>query len=238
MTGYNYDAFSTDDYDFERAAGPEVGRKAPDFKLETSDGEIRNLLEFEGDFLVLELGSITCPLFQSRRGVMSPLSQEFPNVSSAVLYVREAHPGAGIQGHKTFADKRACARRLKEEDGETRLVYVDDFQGTAHKAYGSMPNAVYIINKNGCVVYKAEWNNPGATRSALKSLITGKPIRAKSYFRPARPATVHKTLRRAGKGAAGDFFKGLPFLFWTNVIKRNLRLVFNRPLPVSADTKC
>lgn len=238
MQGYNYDGFSTDDYDFKSEVGPKLGEKAPDFELETTDGQTRALLDFDGDFLVLEMGSITCPLFQSRRSGMEPLTQAFPTISSAVLYVREAHPGAKIQSHKNFEDKRACAARLQDEDGETRMVFIDTLNGDAHSAYGSMPNAIFIINKNGCVVFRSDWNNPTATRNALKALTQGRSITAKSYFKPATPAVVFRTFEHAGKGAAPDFFKGLPFLIWTNVIKRNLRLLFGRTEKLSGDTTC
>lgn len=237
MKGYNYDEFSTEGYDFDSVIGPDVGNKAPDFPLTTTDGETKRLLDFSSDFLVLEMGSITCPLFQSRRGIMEPLSRQ-SGISSAVLYVREAHPGADIQSHKSFDEKKACASRLKIEDGETRTVFIDGLEGLAHSAYGSMPNAVFIINKNGCVVYRSDWNNPSATRKAVQELVAGRTVNARAYFRPATPTTVFKTLDKAGKGSAADFFKGLPFLIWTNVIKRNLRLLFNRPKSGSGRTTC
>ncbi|WP_394356710.1 hypothetical protein [Sedimentitalea todarodis] len=112
------------------------------------------------------MGSITCPLFQSRRAVMETLDHAIEGVSSAVLYVREAHPGADIPSHKDFDEKMACASRLRKVDGETRTVFVDGFDGRAHQAYGSMPNAVFIINRNGCMVFRSEWNNPSATQKS------------------------------------------------------------------------
>lgn len=238
MPEYNYDEFSTGDYDFDNVIGPMVGEKAHDFELTTIDGGLRFLLDFDGEFLVLEMGSITCPLFQSRRSVMETLDHKIDSVSNAVLYVREAHPGADIPSHKNFNDKMACASRLKKTDGETRIVFVDDFEGHAHQAYGSMPNAVFIINKNGCVVFRSEWNNPAATRKALLALKAGQEVRVKSYFRPALPGVALRTLGQAGNGSAADFFKGLPKLIWTNVIKRNLRLFFNRQVSGSRDTIC
>lgn len=237
MNSYNYDEFSTSDYDFDTEVGPSVGDKAPDFELTTATGETKNLLDFAGEYLVLEMGSITCPLFQSRRGIMQPLAQT-DGVSSAVLYVREAHPCADIQSHKSFDDKLECAVRLTSEDGETRTVFVDGLEGHAHAAYGSMPNAIFIINKRGSVVYRADWNNPTATRKALQALLAGRAVTSKPYFRPALPTTVLRTLGNAGKGSAADFFKGLPFLIWTNIIKRNLRLLFNRPKSGSKHTTC
>lgn len=227
MTSYNYDKFSTDDYEFETVVGPTVGDKALDFELTTSTGESKRLLDFDTDFLVLEMGSITCPLFQSRRGIMGGLDGEFDQAKSVVLYVREAHPGALVQAHQSFNDKQACALQLKEQDNEGRLILVDDFEGGAHKAYGSMPNAVFIINGAGLVVYRAEWNNPSAVRRALKALIAGKEATAKAYFRPPLPWRAIRTFKQAGNGSAPDFFKGLPFLIWTNLIKRNLRLLFS-----------
>ncbi len=238
ITGYNYDKFSTDDYEFEQIAGPVPGQKAPDFELTTPSGNKCRLLDIKGDFLVLEMGSITCPLFQSRRGIMGRLSQDFPGVASSVLYVREAHPGAAIPSHRNFEEKQEAARRLKDEDGEGRLILVDDFDGAAHRAYGSMPNAVYIINRNGCVVFRADWNNPSATRKAIAALVKGREIRIKSYFLPPTPTTALRTLRRAGAGAVLDFLRGLPFLIWTNLIKRNLRLLMGRPHRLSRDTTC
>lgn len=238
MTEYNYTDFSTDDYDFDSTDGVKLGGKAPDFRLNTAQGQQRNLLDFSGDFLVLEMGSITCPLFQSRRAIMQPLEQEFASVSSAVLYVREAHPGSDIPAHSSLEAKTACATRLMQQDGETRTIFIDDFDGRAHKAYGSMPNAVFIINKHGCVVFRADWNNPSATRKALTQLINKKTVTAKSYFRPAVPKVVFHTLGNAGKGSALDFFKGLPYLIWVNIVKRNLKLLFGRDTRFSADTRC
>ena len=73
------------DYDFENSNGPQVGDKAYDFELMDASGNPKDLLDFEGDFLVLELGSITCPLFQARRNTMMTLQDEFPQISNSIL---------------------------------------------------------------------------------------------------------------------------------------------------------
>lgn len=238
MSAYNYSAFSPDDYDFDTETGPGIGEKAPDLTLTTLDGTPHRLLDFPGDFLVLEMGSITCPLFQSRRPGMQGLSRDMPGVTHAVLYVREAHPGDLIPPHRSQSDKLACAAHLRDRDGEGRLILVDDLDGTAHRALGEMPNAVFILNRNGCVVFRSDWNNPAATRRALLALREGRPAEVKSWFRPARPATALRTLRQAGRGSASDFLRGLPFLIWTNMIKRNLRTALGRAPQAGADTTC
>lgn len=234
MTGYNYETFSSDEVDFHAPGGPEIGTKASDARVFDTKGEPSKLLDFEGDFLVLEIGSITCPLFQSRRRAMSGLR----DVASVVLYVREAHPGANIAAHRTIEDKIASARRLVDEEGETRRVLIDDLDGTAHRAYGGLPNSVFIINRNGFIVFKSDWNDPAATAKALQALRASQPIRAKSLFRPARPSVALFTLGRAGKGSAQDFLRSFPKLVWNNLIKRNLRVLLGRPVEVTGDITC
>ena len=223
MTGYNYDAFSPDNYNLSSADGPEVGDKAPDFELETHDGQKRRLLDFEGDCIVLELGSMTCPLFLTRQDSMEKIAKDFPQVTHAILYVREAHPGADIPAHKTIEDKRDCAALLKSEFDDPRTILVDGVEGEVHLAYGSMPNAVYIIDKGDIVRFKAPWNNAKTTRKALEAVLAGKSAKMKSYFKPATPWVVMATARRAGKGSGKDFVHGLPRLIWNVLIKNNIR---------------
>jgi len=228
MSEYNYDAFSPDDYDFRNSGGPQIGDRARDFDIETPDGKIKKLLDFEGEYLVLEMGSITCPLFHSRRDKMLSLDQEFPDLSFAVLYVREAHPGADIPSHQSMADKKACASRLKTEDGDNRLILVDSLEGSAHEAFGSFPNSVFIIDRDGIVRFQSDWNNPTVTRTAITKILAGENAPVKSVFFPASPKIVRHTAKRAGEGSASDFLKGLPRLFWGVFVIENLKTVFGR----------
>jgi hypothetical protein len=238
MPEYNYANFDADHYELDNFPGPQPGQKAPDFTLETLSGDQQNLLGFDGDFLVLELASITCPLFQSRRTTMKTLQKSNPDTSFSILYVREAHPGKSRPSHKHAGDKRNNALALRDVDHEGRKILLDDMHGTAHAAYGSFPNSVFIINQNGCVVYTSDWNNPFATGRALAALKGGKPAAGQGMFLPAKPPVAIKTLRDAGAGAAPDFLRSLPALIWKNLIKRNLRLIFRRPNSVLPDTRC
>ena len=228
MTSYNYESFSPDNYDLASSDGPAIGQIAPDFQLETHDGLARNLLDFDGECLVLELGSMTCPLFLTRHDSMQKIAKDYPSVAHAVLYVREAHPGESIPAHKTMEDKRAVASILKTELDDPRTILVDGVGGEAHLAYGSMPNAVYIIDGEGVVRFKAPWNNSKTTRKALDAVLQDQPANFKSYFKPAKPWIVHSTAKRAGKGSAKDFFHGLPRLIWNVLIKNNVRTFLDR----------
>lgn len=237
MKNYNYDEFTSKNYDLDNFYGPDIGEKAMDFALTNTDGQTVHLLDFSNEFLVLELGSITCPLFQGRREGMARLVSLFPTVNFSVLYVREAHPGSNIPSHKSAAEKVSCAIALKN-DQEIRSILIDDIKGTAHDAYGGYPNAVFIINRNGCIVYRSDWNNVSAIKKALNRLLSGKPANSKSYFLPVKPTIALKTLKRSGQGAIKDFLLGLPTLIWKNVIKRNVLLFFNLTKTVSPDKRC
>ncbi|MDC1287415.1 redoxin domain-containing protein [Gammaproteobacteria bacterium] len=227
MKNYNYDEFSSNTYNLDDFGGPEVGTKAPNFSLSGLDNKNVQLLDFTGDFLVLELGSITCPLFQGRRKGMRDLVSKFPSVSFSILYVREAHPGVNFPAHKSLDEKTACAQQLKFSDEENRNIIIDDIDGTAHASYGGYPNSIFIIDKNRSVVFRSDWNNVSATKAALNSLLRGEPIEAKSYFLPVSPAIAIKTLKRSGKGAIKEFLMSLPTLIWKNAIRRNVLLLLN-----------
>lgn len=238
MTSYNYAKFSSDEYALSDFRGPKPGQKAPDFELSTVEGAPAGLLAFQGDFLVLELGSITCPLFQGRRKKMADLVQAHANVAFRILYVREAHPGGTLGKHHSEADKRANATALVEQDGEGRDIIVDTLDGSAHRAYGGFPNSVFIINSNGCVLYFSDWNNPVATGRALRALEAGRPATGSGLFLPPPLPAALKTLRDAGPGAAPDFFRSLPRLIWENLIKRNLRVLLGKSPKVAPDARC
>lgn len=238
MSSYNYKKFDQAHYDLQNFAGPEAGTKAPDGEVRSIEGPTRRLLDFEGLFLVLEFGSITCPLFQTRRRVMGQLPAEFTEVDFVVLYSREAHPGKFIAAHADMDDKVKQARLLRDGDGEAREILIDGMEGPVHSAYGGFPNAVFIINRNGCIVYRSAWNNTGATRRALKRLLVGTSVPSEGYFLPANPRAAFHTLKQAGKGSGVDFVRSFPYMFWKNLIRRNVLLAVGQRHRIGPDSSC
>lgn len=77
------------------------------------------------------------------------------------VYTREAHPGEHVPAHQTFEDKLAAAQRLRDEFGIGRTILVDNLDGTAHRAYGTMPNMSWVVGRGGRLVYKAPWTSAG-----------------------------------------------------------------------------
>ena len=138
MGGNNYSKFEATTYDLNHFSGRQPGRKAPDATLASLSDVLQRLLDFTGNFLVLETGSITCPLFQGRRGGMAKPRQQFPDTIFAIPYVREAHPGEIRPKHKSEVGKIANAQAPKPEDEEGRMILIGSPEGAAWGFFSSL----------------------------------------------------------------------------------------------------
>lgn len=100
---------------------------------------------------------------------MDNLAQRYADraVSSIFIYVREAHPGEKFPSHRCIDDKRKHARSFKEQFSVRRKIFLDDLEGTVHRAYGMVPNMTWIIGRGGLVFYKAGWTVADDVEDAL-----------------------------------------------------------------------
>jgi hypothetical protein len=87
------------------------------------------------------------------------------------VYVREAHPGEHYGHHETFAHKMELARQFQRLFSVKRPILVDDIEGTAHTAFGRLPNMTYILGLGNRVVFRSDWTDPAITRSAIAYLL-------------------------------------------------------------------
>lgn len=215
---YNYARWAGEHYGdgetFEAFDGPVVGERLPRVEVRTPTGDGRDLHDLtDGGPAVVESGSVTCPVYVGKVGTMNDLAHRFPDATFAVLYTREAHPGSRIGPHRTFPEKMARARQLVQEEGEGRLVLVDDLDGTAHRALGSLPNFVYVCDADGTVVHRQPWADPAAVEEVLRRLTGGQDpsgVEAKPRWGGLR--ALVRTMRRAGWNALGDILREVPRL--------------------------
>lgn len=92
-------------------------------------------------------------------------------IQSIFIYVREAHPGEYYPNHDTFERKLAHAREMQRIFEMRRPILVDDLTGTAHRAFGGLPNMTYIINSAHTIVFRSDWTDPPTVRAALDYLL-------------------------------------------------------------------
>lgn len=210
---YNYETFSASLYTLDAFDGPKVGEEAVDFTATTLDGQRVKLSDYYGKPIILETGSFTCPQYVARINPMNQFATEYPEFEFLVLYVREAHPGDNIGNHASTEEKTSLAQRTRNEEGENRTILVDDLNGTVHQAYGSLPNMFYVIDADGTILARSDWNDTSAVRNSLEKLKAGESLSDSQYgFRPVAPPVVIRVLSRAGGDAVVDFFTNLPAL--------------------------
>ena len=213
---YNYRHFGPEYYDFKTFDGPEPGDRAPGFEATVLNGETVELSDFRGNWVVLETGSITCPITDSKVHAMDELQKQFKDVLFILLYTREAHPGEHYDAHESFEEKLERAREFANEYDIERSVLVDDIEGTVHRKYGGMPNSVHIIDPTGKVVMRGDWNNLKKVEEVLETrdesrvyehdIYRGRP----ALFTPKKGAI--RVLWNAGPRAVWDFAKHGPGL--------------------------
>lgn len=131
--------------------------------------------------------------------------------------MREPHPGENYHEHHSLEQKFDYARQSRDQDGIETPIIIDDLDGAMHQAYGEMPNMVYIIGKDGRVVYKSMWTHHAEIESMIESLLehevaaeNGIRMRSSytekiSFVAGYAPEISKKVLGRAGPKASADF---------------------------------
>lgn len=162
-------------------------------------------------------------------GEVPPLTQLYhkyqpQDFEFLIVYVRESHPGENFSHHTSIEQKVAHAQTLKEVEKVQLRILVDDLQGSVHRAYGLLSNMVYLIDREGMVVYKSDWTNAAELDEMCASLLRlekmkkeGVPIIRKGvsqrlHWIPMDPALRERVYRRSGEKAIKDYFNVFGFL--------------------------
>ncbi len=103
-------------------------------------------------------------------------------VRSVFIYTREAHPGENHRHHRSMEDKRHNARAFQVHSKIRRQILLDDLAGTAHHAYGLLPNMTWIIGRGGFIHYKSAWTSPADVEDALEAVLDFQANRAKNQW--------------------------------------------------------
>ena len=152
---------------------------------------------------------------------MDDLADRFADrgVTSAFIYTREAHPGEHYRHHTSMAGKRANAQAFQEHSKVRRPILLDDLEGSAHHAYGLLPNMTFIVS-GGRIFYKAAWTAAEDVGEAMASILDyldrRRPQRLVPMYverlgwRENDPAAFRAGLERAGPQAVSDFYEAGP----------------------------
>ena len=94
---------------------------------------------------------------------LEEIAKKYDDVELWHLYVREPHPQERkfkkYFQHKNYEHRLTYAKELREIMNIKSPIVLDGMDEKIHLRYGNMPNAVYVIDKEGKVVYKSNWTD-------------------------------------------------------------------------------
>jgi len=218
---YRYDRVTMgilmSDFAFSKdSAAP--GDQFPNFQVASTDGEMIAKEHFLGKRpLLVVFGSTTCPMTVSSIESLKRLHKQFGDrVSFVTLNVREAHPAENMPQPRTFEQKLEHARRLKQQFDIPWTVASDDIDGTLHRALDTKPNAAYLMDPNGQIIFRSLWaGDDQALRSALQSVVDEQALAANQSTYTVGPLMrglgyFHEVLQQAGPQAMRDMLLAAP----------------------------
>lgn len=158
-----------------------VGMPAPDFDLPSVDGGRVKL----GDVLrdrhaVLVFGAITSPVTATNLPELNRLYEyvRWRGVEFLFMYAREPHPGEVYPHHGSMEQKIKVAKELQQVEEVRFPVLVDELDGRVHRAYGARPNPIFVVARNGRLVYRAGHAETGPLREYLEHLLLWDQVQA------------------------------------------------------------
>ncbi len=208
---YGYRRFTPEEYDFTVDEGLQAGDMFKDAPLQTLDGKTVHLSDYLNDKpLVLETGSMTCPMYAQSVPPMMKLIKKYPELDHVLMYVREAHPGELQPQHRSAPDKIKAAKKTKRRYGDARTILVDDINGAAHRLYGTMPNSIFVIAPDGKILFRSIWNNADDMDEILGAIARGETVESRE-LKAVPPFSLRAvgTLFMGGFVAIWDFVRGL-----------------------------
>jgi tetratricopeptide (TPR) repeat protein/peroxiredoxin len=150
--------------------GPGRNEPAPDFDLPDSitQKSVR-LSSFRGKSpVVLVFGSYTCPNLRSSAEAIKTLQHRFgKEVPFLLVYIREAHSTAQWQSTRNERQNvtLSAATSMEEKAANATMcsrklhlpfpAVVDRMDGATEKAYNAWPSRVFVIGKDGRILYSS-----------------------------------------------------------------------------------
>jgi alkyl hydroperoxide reductase subunit AhpC len=201
-----------------------VGVLAPDFEASTLDGTVVRLSDFRGKrHVVIMTGAVTSPMCAFEVPAFNQLHQEFASrgVSLFLLYTRESHPAENYPSHRSWEQKLAHARDLQRLENVRFPIVVDSLDGKIHRSYGTWPNALFVVHKDGRLIFRGNMANHRELRQFLEDLVAAEQAAAEGRVlhlqyservipHEADQATHRRVYERAGPKAFEDYWAKRP----------------------------
>jgi AhpC/TSA family len=166
-----------------------VGTEAPDFALPDLGGKTVRLSGYRGKAnVVLMFGSVTCgasatqlragkPSFRSLNARYKKKGFEF-----FLIYTKESHPGENILQPTTIEERVKNAARLKREERVSFPILIDTLDNAVRNAYRGWSNGIFIVNKQGMLVFRSSWTHGPEVAQVLYDLYAWEKAEARNHL--------------------------------------------------------
>ena len=119
-------------------------------------------------------------------------------VQFVLVYVREAHPTDGwymgnhdIRAHQSMEERREVARMCEVALQYGIETYVDEMDDAVAKAYAALPDRLYLVGRDGRVVYAGGRGpfgfRPAELKQAMDQYLSGATTGNSDSHRPELP---------------------------------------------------
>lgn len=169
----------------EALADLPVGKPAPDFRVNDTNGRAVSLSEFRGKTVVLEWSNPECPTVKKHYESGNMQKTQAEAAAGGVVWLTINSSAEGEQGYMTPAQAKAFTAAQPSR----RTAYLLDPKGEVGRAYGAKATPhMYIVNSGGALVYRGAIDDKptqdkadivGARNhvlAALSELKAGKPV--------------------------------------------------------------
>jgi peroxiredoxin len=167
------------------AAGPQMGKPAPAFSAQDSDGRTVRLSDYAGKTVVLEWTNHDCPFVMKHYGAHAMQALQTKWTGQGVVWLSVISSAPGEQG---AVDGAEANRLTKTRDAAPSAVLLDP-TGTIGRAYDAKTTPhMFVITPDGTLAYQGGIDDkPSAdpadlktarnhVEAALTELAAGKPV--------------------------------------------------------------
>lgn len=202
-----------------------VGEPAPDFEAVTLEAKPFRLSDLRGKYVVIATGAVTSPMCAFEVPAYNRMQDEFAasDVGFYLLYTRESHCAENYGPHESLEHKVDRARELQRLENVKIPIIVDDVEGTVHRKYGPWPSALFVIDREGQLVYRSNMANSKELKQLLEDLLFAEEAVARGeimhteYSERIIPhladrATHRRIYERAGPSAFEEGWRRRPHL--------------------------
>lgn len=145
------------------AAGPELGKPAPDFAAADTNGKQVRLADFKGKLVILEWSNHQCPYVRKHYGAGNMQKTQEAARAIGVTWITIISSAPGEQGHVGAAE----ANKLTAERNAKPHHVVLDPQGKIGRQYAARVTPhMFIVGTDGKLLYKGAIDSIRSSRQS------------------------------------------------------------------------